>query len=140
MGCRFEDEQGEVRSSASCRVEHGYASARWTTAAMASVFGGAVSDPGRLRHGKRGQGPGDRRRMALMSTILCQSEVAERAEDQDGRDADRTDEQQLTAAGGYRQGWGGAAGVQAVGRRDVGHGGVGHRLCPSDPSKFTMVR
>src|SRR5215813_3864897 len=32
--------------------------------------GGAVSENGRLRHGDRGQGPGDRRRMALMSTIL----------------------------------------------------------------------
>ena len=31
---------------------------------------GPVSECGRLRHGDRGQGPGDRRRMALMSTIL----------------------------------------------------------------------
>jgi len=35
--------------------------------------GGAVSENGRLRHGDRGQGPGDRRRMALMSTILLQA-------------------------------------------------------------------
>src|SRR5262249_61720613 len=34
---------------------------------------GAASESGRLRHGDRGQGPGDRRRMALMSTILLQA-------------------------------------------------------------------
>src|SRR5215510_4177255 len=32
--------------------------------------GGTVSESGRLRQGERGQGSGDRRRMALMSTIL----------------------------------------------------------------------
>jgi hypothetical protein len=55
-------------------------------------------------------------------------EAVERAEDQDGHDADGAGEQQAVAAEGYRQGGGDAAGVQAVGWRDAGHSGVGHRL------------
>src|SRR5262249_53467503 len=38
--------------------------------AVASALRRSASESGRLRHRDRGQGPGDRRRMALMSTIL----------------------------------------------------------------------
>jgi Glutathione-dependent formaldehyde-activating enzyme len=40
------------------------------------LLGQPVSESGRFRHGERGQGPGDRRRMALMSTILYSTRMS----------------------------------------------------------------
>jgi hypothetical protein len=55
-------------------------------------------------------------------------EAVQRAENQDGHDADRAGEQQAIAAEGDRQGGSDAAGVEAVGWRDAGHSCLGHRL------------
>jgi hypothetical protein len=55
-------------------------------------------------------------------------EVVQRAKDEDGHDADGAGEQQAVAAEGDRQGWSGAAGVEAVDGRNARHDGVSHRL------------
>jgi hypothetical protein len=55
-------------------------------------------------------------------------EVVQRAQHQDGHDADGAGEQQAVAAEGDRQGGSGAAGVEAVDGRNAGDDGVGHRL------------
>jgi hypothetical protein len=54
--------------------------------------------------------------------------VVQRAQHQDGHDADRAGEQQAVAAEGDCQRGSGAAGVEAVDGRNAGHDGVSHGL------------
>ena len=54
--------------------------------------------------------------------------MVQRAQHQDGHDADGAGEQQAVAAERDCQGGSGAAGVEAVDGRDAGHNGVSHRL------------